>query len=85
MSMLKTQTSCINHKRGEIFTVDVTATKAENIFFRSQLIENIDDESDNRHSTSIARETEDVSNFVAGQSLIDITLRLDSYQDYTVI
>ena len=63
----------------------MTATKAENLFVRSQLLENTYDTDDFRRSTTIVRGTEDVSNFVPGNSLVDITLRLDTFQDYTVI
>ena len=68
----------------KFFVVDVSQTKAETLFVRSQFVENSDEESDSRNSTTIARFAEEVTQFVAGNSLVEIILRLDTFQDYTV-
>ena len=68
----------------KFFVVDVSQTKAETLFVRSQFVENSDEESDSRNSTTIARFAEEVTQFVAGNSLVEINLRLDTFQDYTV-
>ena len=67
------------------FNVDLSLTQSANYFVRKQLVENTNDESDSRQSVTITRTTEDVTKFVAGNPLVQITLRLDSYEDYTVI
>ncbi len=67
----------------KFFIVDVSQTKAETLFVRSQFVENTDEENDSRNSTTIARIAEEVTKFVAGNSFVELTLRLDSFQDYT--
>ena len=67
------------------FNVDLSLTYSVDYFVRNQLVENTNDESDSRRSVTITRTTEDVTKFVAGNPLVQITLRLDSYEDYTVI
>ena len=62
----------------KFFLVDVTQTKSETVFFRSLFIENINEEDDKRHSTTIVRYKEDIYEFIDGESLFDITMRLDT-------
>jgi hypothetical protein len=69
----------------KFYHIDPAYTTAEDVFVRSILIENMDDESDTHHSATIGRTTGAFVPFVAGQSLIDITLRLENRQNYTVI